>query len=189
MCVAMEAYKEQLESHRGEKRTSVLLEEFIPIKKNYDEIQKVSSNSNNGDGVGTGTGISNMEKSSWMTSVQLWTNDSTTSEATVTPKPATESNGTFLPFYKVERSSSSTSNKGNLPDLSLSSLDTVKDDVVPTEGKSNTLSEVHVPTPAASQGGGGGGTHNHRKARRCWSPDLHERFVNALNMLGGPQRN
>ncbi|KAL6538620.1 hypothetical protein OROGR_012608 [Orobanche gracilis] len=27
----------------------------------------------------------------------------------------------------------------------------------------------------------------HRKARRCWSPDLHRRFVNALHMLGGSQ--
>ncbi|KAI4377123.1 hypothetical protein MLD38_014807 [Melastoma candidum] len=28
---------------------------------------------------------------------------------------------------------------------------------------------------------------NHRKARRCWSPDLHRRFVSALQMLGGSQ--
>lgn len=27
----------------------------------------------------------------------------------------------------------------------------------------------------------------HRKARRCWSPDLHRKFVNALQMLGGSQ--
>ncbi|GFP83955.1 transcription activator glk1 [Phtheirospermum japonicum] len=26
-----------------------------------------------------------------------------------------------------------------------------------------------------------------RKARRCWSPDLHRRFVDALHMLGGSQ--
>lgn len=30
-------------------------------------------------------------------------------------------------------------------------------------------------------------SQNHRKARRCWSPDLHRRFVNALQMLGGSQ--
>lgn len=30
-------------------------------------------------------------------------------------------------------------------------------------------------------------TQTHRKARRCWSPDLHRRFVNALQMLGGSQ--
>jgi len=32
-------------------------------------------------------------------------------------------------------------------------------------------------------------TQTHRKARRCWSPDLHRRFVNALHMLGGSQGN
>lgn len=28
---------------------------------------------------------------------------------------------------------------------------------------------------------------NPRKQRRCWSPDLHRRFVDALQQLGGPQ--
>lgn len=31
--------------------------------------------------------------------------------------------------------------------------------------------------------------NTHRKARRCWSPDLHRRFVSALQMLGGSQGN
>lgn len=26
-----------------------------------------------------------------------------------------------------------------------------------------------------------------RKQRRCWSPELHKRFINALQQLGGPQ--
>ncbi|KAL2926218.1 Myb family transcription factor EFM, partial [Bienertia sinuspersici] len=30
-------------------------------------------------------------------------------------------------------------------------------------------------------------SQTHRKAGRCWSPDLHRRFVNALQMLGGSQ--
>ncbi|VFQ98054.1 unnamed protein product [Cuscuta campestris] len=30
-------------------------------------------------------------------------------------------------------------------------------------------------------------TQTQRKARRCWSPDLHRRFVNALHILGGSQ--
>ena len=28
---------------------------------------------------------------------------------------------------------------------------------------------------------------NARKQRRCWSPELHRRFVSALQQLGGPQ--
>jgi len=30
-------------------------------------------------------------------------------------------------------------------------------------------------------------SQSNRKARRCWSPDLHRRFVQALQMLGGSQ--
>ncbi|CAM6075059.1 unnamed protein product [Sphagnum tenellum] len=32
-----------------------------------------------------------------------------------------------------------------------------------------------------------GGSQSHRKARRCWSPDLHQRFVHVLQQLGGSQ--
>ncbi|RRT36012.1 hypothetical protein B296_00052341 [Ensete ventricosum] len=30
-----------------------------------------------------------------------------------------------------------------------------------------------------------GQSQSHRKTRRCWSPDLHRRFLNALQQLGG----
>ena len=28
-------------------------------------------------------------------------------------------------------------------------------------------------------------SNQHRKARRCWSPELHRRFLDALQQLGG----
>lgn len=34
--------------------------------------------------------------------------------------------------------------------------------------------------------GGGGGRRGQRKNRRCWSQELHRRFLNALKQLGGP---
>lgn len=43
-----------------------------------------------------------------------------------------------------------------------------------------------VPTPAASNATQSGG-QSQRKARRCWSPELHRRFVTALQQLGGSQ--
>lgn len=43
-----------------------------------------------------------------------------------------------------------------------------------------------VPPPAASNATQSGG-QSQRKARRCWSPELHRRFVNALQQLGGSQ--
>ncbi|KAH9301463.1 hypothetical protein KI387_013046 [Taxus chinensis] len=43
-----------------------------------------------------------------------------------------------------------------------------------------------TPTPATSNGAQSGG-QSQRKARRCWSPELHRRFVGALQQLGGSQ--
>lgn len=49
-------------------------------------------------------------------------------------------------------------------------------------------------SPANISGGGGqnkeaekdGGGRGQRKQRRCWSQELHRRFLNALKQLGGP---
>ncbi|KAF2317952.1 hypothetical protein GH714_041276 [Hevea brasiliensis] len=46
-------------------------------------------------------------------------------------------------------------------------------------GAGNSTNNTTTSTTTSSQA--------HRKARRCWSPDLHRRFVNALQMLGGSQ--
>lgn len=61
-----------------------------------------------------------------------------------------------------------------------------------------TNSPCSVPAAAAGSsstetagGCGGGGNkedkegQSQRKARRCWSPELHRRFLNALQQLGG----
>ncbi|KAK4764572.1 hypothetical protein SAY86_025662 [Trapa natans] len=47
--------------------------------------------------------------------------------------------------------------------------------------------EGQAVTNTAVSTTGTSNTQTHRKARRCWSPDLHRRFVNALQMLGGSQ--
>ncbi|XP_020259971.1 myb family transcription factor EFM-like [Asparagus officinalis] len=47
---------------------------------------------------------------------------------------------------------------------------------------SNKGEKLLTVSPATAAAGSG-----NRKARRCWSPDLHRRFVNALQMLGGSQ--
>ncbi|KAL6274747.1 hypothetical protein ACE6H2_025439 [Prunus campanulata] len=48
-----------------------------------------------------------------------------------------------------------------------------------SEGQTQTTTTTATNNQSQSQ--------THRKARRCWSPDLHRRFVNALQMLGGSQ--
>ncbi|XP_057765721.1 transcription factor HHO3-like [Salvia miltiorrhiza] len=48
---------------------------------------------------------------------------------------------------------------------------------------------VAAPAPASTsstaENGGGNKKESHRKARRCWSPELHRRFLQALQQLGG----
>ena len=53
------------------------------------------------------------------------------------------------------------------------------------------MSSSSDPVPAAETGLGGSSrreekeAQNQRKQRRCWSPELHRRFLHALQQLGG----
>ncbi|KAG0567536.1 hypothetical protein KC19_7G141600 [Ceratodon purpureus] len=49
----------------------------------------------------------------------------------------------------------------------------------------NDMGLMSNGTPAAAGSSSGG--NSSRKARRCWSPELHRRFVSALHQLGGSQ--
>ncbi|XP_019192374.1 PREDICTED: myb family transcription factor EFM-like isoform X2 [Ipomoea nil] len=110
--------------------------------------------------------------------------------------------GAFLPFSK-DRSSSGPP----APTLALASSceDNVEAD---KKNNNNNVSEIIVNNPPSKANNHSGdassmsqpdgqttsataaaaaATQPQRKARRCWSPDLHRRFVNALQMLGGSQ--
>ncbi|XP_026389753.1 myb family transcription factor EFM [Papaver somniferum] len=124
--------------------------------------------------------------------------------------------GAFLPFSKEAADTCSSPTLRVLPDLALNSTSTDKeiiDEKKCIESENNRIScrrrdnnnsgIINVKggdggnsmteqgkVVAASQGdaqGNSNSTQAHRKARRCWSPDLHRRFVNALQMLGGSQ--
>lgn len=70
---------------------------------------------------------------------------------------------------------------------------------VPSVGKANASATSTSTTESGSRGGGGGEANNgntnskkeekegqpQRKQRRCWSPELHRRFLHALQQLGG----
>ena len=61
-------------------------------------------------------------------------------------------------------------------------------------GKAPASSPVAATSSTAGTGTGGGNAGNNkkeekegqRKQRRCWSPELHKRFLYALQQLGGP---
>ncbi|KAL2252299.1 myb family transcription factor EFM [Sesamum indicum] len=71
---------------------------------------------------------------------------------------------------------------------------TIKDEkgTAPVHGVSLSLAEVEATDWGLKGDGGSGRTQpqqqeQQRKQRRCWSPELHQRFVDALHHLGGPQ--
>lgn len=207
---ALEASRQQLETHQLNQGSKPVLEEFIPIKHPSNEGLEKESN------------IS--DKASWMISAQLWSQANneikhqavTTTTTTlkepdgslsISPKLGLDNKqrngGAFLPFSK-ERNASTISSIRALPDLALASLDQDIDE------KNRLKQENNIQYPrreSCNKSGAGvtseqekGGastteaqststttTQTHRKARRCWSPDLHRRFVNSLQMLGGSQ--
>ncbi|GMH15216.1 hypothetical protein Nepgr_017057 [Nepenthes gracilis] len=145
-----------------------IFEEFIPTKRSSsidedDELEsqkpKISKTLNN-DKSG--------KKSDWLRSVQLWNQNPDappnegTQHRTVSVVGVKKHGGAFHPFQEKEIS-------GNKP----------------TGAASFSCSTVET----AAAGGGSKKDQKERlsqkKARRSWSPELHRRFLNALQQLGG----
>ncbi|CAK8563348.1 unnamed protein product [Lathyrus sativus] len=190
---AMEASKQQLQAYRvSQEVTKPILEEFIPVKEvtSSESMEKTTNNNV-------------CDKANWMTSAQLWSQTTEATKQQNSTKETTESNnigfnispkhrngGAFLPFSK-ERNNSSCQNQG-LPELALASNQKEADDkkhVADEKGeKRENIEEKGSPVASShTQTTSNNSNQTHRKARRCWSPDLHRRFVNALQMLGGSQ--
>nr|XP_010926495.1 transcription factor NIGT1 [Elaeis guineensis] len=159
---AIEGIRIQIGSSEEMVTDGPVLEEFIPLKPTSSSIEEEKG------------GLMEIEqersekKPDWLRSVQLWNQETDHSLPKGEPpkKPiavnAKKSSGAFHPFER----------------------------------------EKHVPAvpagAAASSstvGGGGGGGEKEkdkegqsqppRKARRCWSPELHCRFLHVLDQLGG----
>ncbi|XP_047341869.1 transcription factor HHO3-like [Impatiens glandulifera] len=144
-----------------------VFEEFIPIKRNScsddddDEHESHKSKSDN-------------EKSDWLGSAQLslW---NPSSDPPISPRklPVTEvkrtgggGSGAFHPF-KREKSDRAIA----LP--------------VPAPAPETEAVEVAATDAAVGKKKDDKDEHGQRKARRCWSPELHRRFLQALQQLGG----
>jgi hypothetical protein len=192
----LEAYRQQLEACRSSQGIKPVLEEFIPIKQiGIEENEKVSNNPQS-------------EKSNWMVSAQLWNpssqeakpqiqvkeNDNNSFETShKLPHDAKQRNagGAFLPFSK-EKNQTNDSNPRDLAELALAPVEKESEEKKPTD-QMDCNGGVSLRKENGDQQGkkvGDGSVsapQAHRKARRCWSPDLHRRFVNALQILGGAQ--
>ncbi|KAG5225589.1 hypothetical protein OIU76_026650 [Salix suchowensis] len=213
---AVETSRQQLQACRANQVPIPVLEEFIPLKTPPSESLEKTAN------------IS--DKSNWMTTAQLWSQDSNESkpQTTMTTPKQTDigfnvssklaldtkqrNGGAFLPFSKERNlcpsptlALASTDNHMELDHKKCSEVENgfscQKREssghkignggavIEQAKGAGNNSSPDGHPTNTATAASASNTstTQTHRKARRCWSPDLHRRFVNALHMLGGSQ--
>ncbi|XP_062179370.1 transcription factor NIGTH1-like [Phragmites australis] len=208
---AMEAYRQQLEayqmgSQQGAAR-ALVLEEFMPLKNiGIDTADKPGNPPSEKASWMESAQLWNGQASAADTAAK---GPQTAKECSEHPLPidslgaAGQHNGSaFLPFAKDKAVAEGAVAKA-LPELALAPAE--KDAVASAAevgrkpyldaGSNNdvlgsrrdiqngvkpasTAPEGHVATAPPQ---------THRKARRCWSPELHRRFVNALQILGGAQ--
>lgn len=209
---AMEASRQQLQSCRESQGTRPVLEEFIPLKNSSAEglsDQKPAPVSDKANWM--------TSAQLWSQAGDKQQQQSTSSKTegdhisfNVSPKLGLDTKqrngGAFLPFTK-ERSSAGPNNSTlrAIPELALASSDREREEKqcgesenrmngsrgeISGKGGSELVAkavESQATTTTTSTTTTTTTTQTHRKARRCWSPDLHRRFVNALQMLGGSQ--
>ncbi|KAJ6738981.1 TRANSCRIPTION FACTOR HHO6 [Salix koriyanagi] len=174
-----------------------VLEEFIPLKK------KIEDRGDDHENDGLIKEKDSKDKKNWMSSVQLWiTDDHHPStdylfDAKQNPKLESKTNKkanqyvnedafqackgrtaarTYMPFKAYPGSSrkEDDSNREELP---------AQEAVC-----SRSVSPTSAPNPESKLRNGPQSQHkSSRKHRRCWSPELHRQFVNALQQLGGSQ--
>lgn len=202
----MEASRQQLQSQRTNQAAGArpVLEEFIPLKNTTSS----DPTENEGNNIAA-------DKANWMTSAQLWNQESEEAKPPQSPlttspqeteiklalngKQRMNGGGAFHPFSSKDRVSSSpcgeafpelalaSSHKEEMEDKKNSSETSSRRDNSAGKCGNNSVADQKEQVSSGTQANTT--TQTHRKARRCWSPDLHRRFVNALHMLGGSQGN
>ncbi|KAI4302220.1 hypothetical protein MLD38_037998 [Melastoma candidum] len=200
---AIENYRQQLSGttttvclHGGHSECSEetstpgpVLEEFIPIKRlcsgsNDDDDAELDSGRRSSDVKGTPSSNDNKTKSDWLRSAQLWnqTTPDLPPKDDAPPKrvqvlQVTRSGGAFQPFNREQGTIVKT---GYTSKQSLLTLDKLHS-TIPAASTSSTAETVvrsgskEEREPAQPN----------RKQRRNWSPELHHRFLQALQQLGG----
>lgn len=205
----MEASRQQLHAFRSNKGTRPVLEEFIPIKQSNSQENCDQKASNISDKANWMTSVQLWSQASEGTKPQSTINsipkesDNNIGFMSVSPKLGLDnkhrSGGAFLPFSKERNSfQGSSASLRALPELAIASSEkemeekkcadqaeivtgSKREDSSGKGEKGAVASEAQTTSTNTTSG------QAQRKARRCWSPDLHRRFVNALQMLGGSQ--
>nr|GMC87597.1 transcription factor HHO2-like [Ipomoea batatas] len=177
-----------------------VFEEFLPLKKSsgdddLDRHYKVETNKED------------REKINWVSSLQLWSGGLENGDNVCSHSDHSNNKHSLEFDLRMEKYkqgicafqgvfwfSSESSEKGSPgePGLSLSTpgITNRREDIV--IGDFSSKPSRVVPSSASStvtniKARAQPQQQTSRKQRRCWSPDLHKRFINALQQLGGPQ--
>ncbi|CAH9124606.1 unnamed protein product [Cuscuta epithymum] len=162
---AIEKLKEEAVELKGKEKDSAMVEEFqTSVKRDPGEEE-----------AGAERSIDDHKKD-WMSSVTLW--DSPVSECQFPngksdggvwfrPVEFKKEGGAFRPYRKTE------------------SKDMEKVLNLPVYEKAGEGSSSSIDVWCRETGIGMNFSTQRRKKRRCWSPELHRRFVDALHRLGG----
>lgn len=197
---AVEVSRQQLQSYVTNHEPKPVLEEFMPLNNSNSKSQEEKASMIN-----------------WMTCAQLCSKEGNQTKPLqpMTPSketgiareeradrevPETEiglgispkltldtkqvNGGAFIPFsrerrrYLPEPVNSGNGTKETSGKVAESHI------VIETNGNAN---KNQIDLQVTNSTTGNGNNQPPRKSRRCWSPELHRRFVNALHMLGGSQ--
>lgn len=219
--------KQESTQFRTKNAHQPVLEEFIPMRKDSDDVNSQINHQNNHSNR-TDEADSSRDKKDWMSSVQLWSADNfpasiqqnchhnqTQTLVSENQKEDNErskyaSDNTYDPCKIL------TGSKGFVPMIhsypNHTEITRKVEENVGVSGLSLLIPGIKRPKEDALSNGfnsrlvGGRrascssspangewnlrGSHQQsaiRKQRRCWSSELHRRFVNALTQLGGPQ--
>ncbi|XP_010265235.1 PREDICTED: myb family transcription factor EFM [Nelumbo nucifera] len=146
-----------------------VLEEFIPLKRSSSSEEEEELNKpNNKD--------RNDKKADWLKSVQLWNQaPDPPLKQDLGPKLSVvetkKSGGAFHPFERDTKR------------VTKPTATSVAAAPSTAQATATTSSTAETITDDSRRDGKEG--QSHRKPRRCWSPELHRRFLNALQQLGG----
>lgn len=214
---AVEVSKQQLQAYRVNSGPRLVLEEFIPLKNSSSEGSEKTPNLSDKATWMTSAQLWSQTSNDNPNKQQSLAPKETDIGFNVSPKFSLENKsrngGAFLPFSKERNGSCPSPSLRALPELALGSPDKEMEDKKYPEAENGngvscvrrdgcskigngevgkgTVSSAEVQIPATANASNTNTTaangQTHRKARRCWSPDLHRRFVNALQMLGGSQ--
>lgn len=181
-----------------------VLEQFIPLKKddNGDEEGSSITTKNEKD-----SNSNNKDKKNWLSSVQLWKSDE--DSHSIDKKPETKvfeqkndedpfqgcKNKGFTPFkgYAVFPPRKEEKEEMTVPGLTLLTpgIKNLREESGSSASRASSSKAVSSSAPNAQSNFRPGPQppqqQSSRKQRRCWSPELHRRFVNALQQLGGSQ--